>query len=191
MSIAVLAAAAVPASAAGKRVADRDVFGTVQAVTPTSLVLTHITTGRTLRARTLTYGIAGASVTAPDHWVQKKDVVLQEMLQNPFWKKLLKGSASASSLLTTLLNPATPASQSMVWVNRWGPVSLFYLAPGDLVSGVSAVSAAKSARLELAGKPVPLASIQDETNHTPAPPATVAEKLQAELFELELASLTG
>lgn len=184
-----MAAVAWPAAAAGKTLAAREVFGTVKAITPTTLVLSHITTGRAVSSPTATYSIVGTTVTAPDHWVLEKDRVLQDMLQNPFWKKLLKGSTTAKSLLSMLLNPATPAMQSKVWVNRWGSVPLTYLAPGDVVYGTSALSAAQTARRELAGKPVPLATIADNAAHTPAPPATLAEKLQAKLFALELASL--
>ena len=186
---AALAAGAWPAAAGAKTLAAREVFGKVKAVTPTTLVISHITTGRAVSSSTLTYNIAGTTLTAPDHWVLEKDRVLADMLKNPFWKKLLKGSSAASSLLTTLLNPSTPAMQSKAWVNRWGPVSVAYLAPGDLVYGVSALSQAQTAQRELAGKPVPLANLQDEVDHVPAPPATLAEKLQAKLFALELASL--
>jgi hypothetical protein len=183
-----LLAAAAPAGA--KTLADQDVFGTVKLVSPSALVLSHITTGRAVPSSTLTYSIAGASVTAPAHWVLEKDQILAAMLKNPFWQKLIKSSSSATSLLSKLRNPSTPSTQSKIWVNRWGPVSLGYLTAGDLVYGVSGLSEAEVGQRELAGKPVPLATIQDETNHVPAPAATLAEKLQAKLFALELASLT-
>ncbi|HZU61484.1 MAG TPA: hypothetical protein VE983_10985 [Solirubrobacteraceae bacterium] len=183
-----LAFAVSPAAAARPR-ADQHVFGTVKAVSASSVVISHITTGRAVPASTLTFGISGALLSAPAHWVLEKDWVLADMLKNPFWKRLLKGSVSATTLLSQLLNPATPVSQSEAWVNTWGPVGPTYLAPGDLVYGTSALSAAQTARYELAGKPVPLIALRDEVDHVPAPPPTLAEKLQAKLFALELAAL--
>ncbi len=173
--------------AVGKTLADPDVFGIVKAVTPTTVVISHITTGRAITKDTLTYNIVGTSLSAQDHWVLEKDYVLSGMLKNPFWKKLIKLSPTATGLLSSLLNPATPKDQSKAWVNKWGSVSVSYLLPGDLVYGVSAVSEAKTAQDELAGTPVPLATLQDEVDHVPAPPATLAEKLQAKLFALALA----
>ena len=181
-----LAAGASPAAAVGKALGDQDVFGTVKAVLPTTLVISHITTGRAVRSSTLTYSIVGTSVTAPDHWVLEKDRVLAAMLKNPFWKKLIKLSPTVTGLLATLLNPSTPADQSKVWVNKWGTVGLGYITPGDLVYGVSGLTQAEVGQRELAGKPVPLTTIQDEADHTPAPPATLAEKIQNKLFALAL-----
>lgn len=185
----VLMVCSAPAVAAGKTRADQDVFGTVKSVSPTTLVVSHITTGRAVPSSTLTYSIVGASVTAPDHWVLEKDEMLADMLKNPFWKKLIKSSPSVNALVTQLLNPSTPADQSKAWVNRRGAVPLSYLAAGDVVYGVSGLSEVAVGQRELAGKPVPLATIQDETDHVPAPPATLAEKIQAKLFALALGSL--
>lgn len=184
-----LAAAASPAAAAGKPLGDQHVFGIVKTVSPTTLVISHITTGRVVRSNTLTYSIIGASLTAPSHWVLEKDQVLADMLQNPFWKKLIKSSSTATALVTQLLNPSTPVDQSKVWVNKYGPVSPTYLAPGDVVYGISGLSPAAIGRRELAGEAVPLSAVQDETNHTPAPPATLAEKIQNKLFALALRAI--
>jgi hypothetical protein len=190
LALGAVVVAAWPAAAAGQTLAAQEVFGTVKAVTPATVVISHITTGRAVKASTLTYSTAGTSVTAPDHWVLEKDTALQEMLKNPFFKKLLKASPPASTLLSKLRNPSTPSMQSKVWVNRWGSVPTSYLAPGDVVHGVSALSAANTADYELTGKAVPLATINDNAAHTPAPAPTLAEKLEAKLFALDLASLT-
>jgi hypothetical protein len=184
-----LAAGSSPAAAASKPLGDQDVFGIVKTVTPTAVVISHITTGRVVRSSTLTYSIAGASLTAPSHWVLEKDRVLADMLQSPFWKKLAKSSSTVTALVTQLLNPSTPVDQSKVWVNRYGPVSPSYLAPGDVVYGVSSLSPAAIGQRELAGQAVPLSTVQDETNHTPAPPATLAEKIQNKLFALALGAI--
>jgi hypothetical protein len=174
-------------AAVGKTLAAQQVSGTVQSVSGNTLVISHITSGRAVSASTLAYNIQGTTIIAPNTWVLENDFVLLGTLNNPFWHHQLLQSPGATNLLGKLGNPAKNAN---VWVAKWGSVGTSYLAPGDVVNGVSALSQARVARSELTGLPVPLATIQDMATHTPAPPPTVAQKLEAKLAAIDLANLT-
>ena len=125
-----LCAAATPAQArsglSGTGAA-REVFGRVQSVTPTKVVISHITSARAVKRSTLTYNIQHATLTSQNSLGQSVSITLS------------------------------------------------YLKPGDVVQGLSAVSAAATATDELTNTPVPLKTLLDLTSHFPSLPLNIVD----------------
>ena len=109
------------------------------------------------------------SITAPDTWTLKADPTLASTLAGQ--PSLL---SSLNAVLPSLGVPQI-SNPPMVWVRSVGPEPVSYLAGGDAVYGVSAVSQAQTASDERSGVPVPLAYLEDTVSHTAAPGITTSE----------------